>query len=136
MQACKLLVVEDDDSIRRLLVEYLSQRSGARVEAARDGVEALHQIMTTRYDVVVLDVMMPKMSGIDLLDSLTAMTSDPSVHGLEAMPAVIIVTAAAESVLPSSVLEQRFPTLVKRIFRKPFDVFDLASAVEEVIGES
>ena len=39
-----ILVVEDDDEIRRLLVAYLEQREHVNVDGARDGVEALHQI--------------------------------------------------------------------------------------------
>ena len=72
----KVLVVEDDESVRRLLVEVLQGRPQIAVESARDGVEALHQISTTPYDVIVLDVMMPMMSGVDFLDSLQALTHD------------------------------------------------------------
>src|SRR5258707_402313 len=135
MDTGNVLVVEDDDAIRRLLVEYLRQKSSPSVDSARDGVEALHQVMTRRYRVIVLDVMMPKMSGIDLLDSLNAMASDPSVHGLDEIPAVIVVTAAAESILPSAIITNRYPTLVKQVVRKPFDIFQLGQAVERVIGD-
>ncbi len=85
----KVLVVEDDESVRRLLVEVLQGRPQIAVESARDGVEALHQISTTPYDVIVLDVMMPMMSGVDFLDSLQALTHDPSVKTLQKTPAVV-----------------------------------------------
>src|SRR5687768_12713919 len=81
-----ILVVEDDDSVRRLLAENLAARMPVEVHSARDGVEALHQISTARYAVVILDLMMPKMSGVDFLDSLNALTSDPSVKVLENPP--------------------------------------------------
>src|SRR5437763_13264402 len=100
MREANVLVVEDDDTIRRLLVEYLKQHSYVNVESARDGVEALHLINTRHYRVIVLDVMMPKMSGVDLLDSVQALLSDPSVKALETPPAVVVITATAASALP------------------------------------
>jgi len=118
--------------IRRLLVEYLKQHSYLHVDGARDGIEALHRISTDAYAIVILDVMMPKMSGVDFLDSLQAMTSDPSLKSIESIPAVIVVTATAETVLPSEVMCHRFPQLVRRVFRKPVDILALASAIEQL----
>src|SRR5437763_8543063 len=104
MREANVLVVEDDDTIRRLLVEYLKQHSYVNVEGARDGVEALHLLNTRHYRVLVLDVMMPKMSGIDLLDSIQALISDPSIKALESAPATVVITATAATALPSDVL--------------------------------
>src|SRR5262245_60703225 len=95
MRDANVLVVEDDDTIRRLLVAYLKQHSYVSVEGARDGVEALHLLSTRRYRVLVLDVMMPKMSGVDVLDSVQALLSDPSVKALDAPPAAVVITATA-----------------------------------------
>lgn len=124
-----ILVVEDDDSIRLLLMEYLKESAHVAVEGARDGVDALHQVSTRRYDVVILDVMMPYMTGIDLLDSLDAMMSDPSVKLMEAPPAVLVITAAPQEQIPNSAIEQRFPSLVRGVFRKPLQIEEFAHAV-------
>src|ERR1043166_3213040 len=102
-----VLVVEDDDTIRRLLIEYLKQHALLTVEGARDGIEALHFVSQRPYAVVILDLMMPKMSGGDFLDSLTAMTKDPSIQSLGAPPAVIVVTAAPAGDVPSDTIIQR-----------------------------
>jgi CheY-like chemotaxis protein len=83
-----ILVVDDDESVRLLLMEYLRERACLHVDGARDGVEALHQIAIKPYTVVVLDVMMPYMSGIDFLTSLDALLSDPSVKSLDDPPAL------------------------------------------------
>jgi CheY-like chemotaxis protein len=127
----KVLVVEDDDSVRRLLVEYLQGRPDLAVDSARDGVEALHQIAITRYDVVVLDLMMPMMSGVDFLDSLKALTSDPSVKSLQKPPAVIVITAASDSAVPRDMIVQRYPQVIRAILRKPFDFERLGAEVEK-----
>jgi CheY-like chemotaxis protein len=125
-----ILVVEDDDAVRRLLVEHLLERMAVGVDSARDGVEALHQISTTRYDVVILDLMMPKMSGVDFLDSLCALTSDPSVKVLETPPRVLIITAAPAAVLSDEVIFNRCPGVVREIYRKPLDIARLTASVE------
>jgi len=127
-----VLVVEDDDTIRQLLMEYLKQHSLLTVDGARDGVEALHQISTKRYSVVVLDLMMPKMSGVDLLDSINALISDPSVKSIDRPPRVIVITAASDLEVPSSAITSR-SKLVRDVFRKPVDVAGLGDAVERAL---
>ena len=130
MRNGNVLVVEDDDNIRRLLIEYLQIHGRVDVDGARDGVEALHQIVTKRYAVVILDVLMPKMSGVDVLDSLEALTSDPSVKALDDPPAVLVITSTENAALPDAAIFQRGPHMVRAVFRKPFEVEELAKCVE------
>lgn len=125
-----VLVVEDDDAVRLLLIEYLKEHPGLRVDGARDGAEALHCVSTHPYNVVVLDVMMPFMTGIDFLDSLQALSSDPSVRSLEQMPAIIVVTSASPEQIPNRRLEERFPTMVRGILRKPLETEQLWRWIE------
>ncbi len=128
-----ILVVDDDDNVRRLLAEHLTARMPVTVDSARDGVEALHQISTKPYAVVILDVMMPKMSGIDLLDSLEALTSDPSVKAMDKPPPILIITAAPEAALPDDAIRKRGPGTVRGVFRKPIDIAALAASVEKYV---
>ena len=111
-------------------MEYLKQHSYLDVDGARDGVEALHQIATRRYAVIVLDLMMPKMSGVDFLDSLNALTSDPSVKSIEQPPSIIVITATPATELSAETIASRCK-LVRSVFRKPLDVMRLGEAVEE-----
>ena len=131
MPSGHVLVVEDDDTIRRLLIEYLKQHALLTVEGARDGVEALHFISDRPYAIVILDLMMPKMSGGDFLDSLTAMMKDPSIQTLGTPPAVIVVTAAPAGDIPSDTIIQR-SALVRAVLRKPVDIEELAKLIESV----
>ena len=131
MLLVRVLVVEDDDAVRALLVEFLKSRRDVEVHSARDGIEALHQLSRAPYDLIVLDVMMPKMSGFDFLDSLKALTSDPSVKSVEKAPAVIVITGASSAVLPNHAIEHRFPQVVRGIFRKPLDIERLGACVEQ-----
>lgn len=68
----RILVVEDEDAMATGL-EYGLTREGFKVTLARDGDEALRRIRTDRFELVILDVMMPKKSGFDVL---RAMRSD------------------------------------------------------------
>lgn len=127
MVARKVLVVEDDDRIRQTLIEFLVHASGVHVAAARDGADALHALHSGSYDVVVLDLMMPYMNGIDFLDSVQI---EKRPHE---WPAVIVVTGVSEDDLPSETIERRFSGLVRRVFRKPVDLRELARCVEDAI---
>jgi len=134
MRNFNVLVVEDDDTIRKLLVEYLGLQSHVTVDSARDGVEALHQIAMNRYRVIVLDVVMPKMSGIDFLNSLEAMMSDPSIRSFDEPPAVLVITATPAVDLPQNSLQGRHPRLVRGVFRKPLDLPELGKCVEMYVA--
>jgi DNA-binding response OmpR family regulator len=126
-----VLVVEDDDQIRRLLIQYLQERA-LEVDGARDGADALHQIAKRAYGVVILDVMMPFMSGVDFLDSLHVLLFDPALRQIERAPAVLVITGASEETIPTRELETRFST-VRGVIRKPLDVVALVERVETLL---
>lgn len=103
----RILVVDDDDAIRALLRTVLRRR-GFTVDAARNGVDALEQMVANRYALVVLDLMMPRMSGYELLDHLGRLS-------IMTRPRVLVLTAGLES--------RTFDTeLVVGMVHKPFDV--------------
>lgn len=61
----KILIVEDDPEIAELLEINLSD-AGYRVEKARDGIEGLNKALTNEYDLIILDLMLPKLDGYDV----------------------------------------------------------------------
>jgi CheY-like chemotaxis protein len=130
----RVLVVEDDDHIRHLLIEYLKEHSHLAVDGAHDGADALHQVLSARYPVVILDLMMPFMTGIDFLDSLEAMQADPSVKPIGYQPAVIVITSAARDQVADEELEQRFPSMVRAVLRKPLEPERLEALVAELLA--
>lgn len=64
-----LLVVDDDDEIRELLEFDLAQ-SGYKIDTASDGFEGLEKAVNNFYDLVLLDVMMPKMNGFEVCKNI------------------------------------------------------------------
>ena len=67
----RLLVVEDETFLRDLYVEILSDE-GYDVEAAADGAEGLKKIQAGGYDLILLDIVLPKMDGIEILKTIKA----------------------------------------------------------------
>jgi len=71
----KVLVVDDEESVRSLLQRILEE-AGYSVVTAADGQEALYQVSLGEAHVLLMDIKMPKMSGLEVLSKLTATSSD------------------------------------------------------------
>ena len=65
----RILIVDDDDEIRELL-EFDIASSGYFVDTAKDGLEGLNKALNNTYDLVLLDVMMPKMNGFEVCKNI------------------------------------------------------------------
>ena len=109
-----ILIVDDDDAIRGLLRTIL-QRRGLAADCARDGREALECLARTRYALMLLDLMMPRESGWDVLGEIARWP-------LERRPIIIVITAGTE---PRTL----DPSLVAGTVRKPFDIDVLVDTV-------
>jgi two-component system phosphate regulon response regulator OmpR len=75
-KAAHLLVVDDDDRIRTLLKRYLTE-NGYRVSVAKDGAEARDLMGSVDFDLLILDVMMPGLTGFDLTEKIRAASNVP-----------------------------------------------------------
>jgi len=80
-----ILVVDDDEYIRELYEEVLKD-AGFTVDIAVDGQDGYDKITSTHYDLVMLDIMMPKLDGVQLLKKL----ADENIH-----PHVVLLTNLA-----------------------------------------
>src|SRR5271168_2381333 len=117
-----LLVVDDDSRLRNLLRRYLSD-SGFRVTGAADANEARAQLASFAFDLIVLDVMMPGESGLDLTRALRAKTlvSGP-------VP-VLLLTAMAEPEHRINGLEQGADDFLA----KPFEPRELVLRIRNIL---
>src|SRR5215212_1763240 len=73
-----ILLVDDEDAVQKLLA-YPLERDGFRVVQARDGEEALERFAAERIDLVVLDLMLPKLDGLEVCKRLRASSSVPII---------------------------------------------------------
>jgi two-component system, OmpR family, response regulator len=73
-----ILLVDDEESVQKLLA-YPLEREGYRVVQARDGAEALTRFAAEHVDLVVLDIMLPKLDGLEVCKRLRATSSVPII---------------------------------------------------------
>lgn len=67
----KILIIEDEDSIRRVLIKIIkNEDSSFEVDEAADGVEGFDKLMDSDYDLVLCDIKMPKMDGVEVLEKV------------------------------------------------------------------
>jgi DNA-binding response OmpR family regulator len=118
----RVLVVDDDVSIRLMLTRVL-QREDFEVESARDGLEAIEKLKLERFDVIFLDLMMPRLDGMGVVRYLRA--NDP-----ESLRSIIVVTA-----FPSVSDEMFRDEPVAKVMAKPFDIQSLVAGARQLIGE-
>jgi DNA-binding response OmpR family regulator len=86
-RAARILLVDDEPPVQRLL-SFPLEKEGYEVVPALDGQEALRRFENERFDLVVLDVMLPKMDGLEVCRRLRAKSSVP----------IIMLTAKAEEI--------------------------------------
>lgn len=74
----RILLVDDDNLLTELLTEYLTAE-GLEVHSVADGEAGVKEILSDQYDVVVLDSMMPKMNGLDVLKTIRVQNKIPVI---------------------------------------------------------
>ncbi|KKR93534.1 MAG: hypothetical protein UU44_C0002G0195 [Candidatus Daviesbacteria bacterium GW2011_GWB1_41_15] len=75
----KILIVDDDDDIRNIYKDYLTA-NGFKVELATNGQEGLSKILQGGYDLILLDIMMPKIDGLGILRRLKEKPLNQNVY--------------------------------------------------------
>jgi DNA-binding response OmpR family regulator len=118
----RLLVVDDDRAIRKLL-ERIARRAGFEVDSAKDGIEALEKLDQQDYDVALIDLMMPRLSGYELVQRI-------GMRERERRPILIVATALTNGDVASV-----DDTLVRHVIRKPFDVHAVVAALTEALHD-
>ena len=113
----KVLVVDDDSLVRDLLCEILTEE-GYSASGVSNGIEALEKLEAGRFDLVISDVEMPEMDGIDLAREMRPISSIP----------LILMSGNIYTKEESIALADYF-------LPKPFSLSDLLSIVERVLGE-
>jgi two-component system response regulator MtrA len=119
------IVIADDDADIRELVVFKLRHGGHDVVPVGDGAAAVEACTAEKPDLVILDVMMPGMSG---LDAARALRQDSAMDGLP----IIMLTARAQE----SDIEQGFEAGADDYIVKPFSPRELASRVSAVLART
>jgi DNA-binding response OmpR family regulator len=120
-QKVTILITEDDPSLRQALQEFL-KANGYIVETASDVSQALLKLWTGRYDIALTDIVMPGLSGLNLLNL--------SKNMLDLVDFIIITGNDSP--------EHRREAMrlgAKNYFVKPFKLQDLLAAIQEIVKE-
>lgn len=114
-----VLVVEDDKSVRDLM-ETILATEGFQVRSARDGLEGLLKLRMLKPAALVLDIMMPDVGGLRVLDELAEEHADVPV---------IVVTGKPQA---ADACRQRLGP--ENVFDKPFDLEQFVTRIRQVAG--
>ena len=121
----RFLVVDDNEDIRDLLVRMV-ERLGHAADQASDGVEATERLQENRYDMMLLDLTMPRMGGEDVVRWVNE--HPDRGEGLE----IVIVSARTESEFVARSLRAGASDYVT----KPFQPSELVRRVRRVLGKA
>ena len=117
----RILIAEDEIELARGL-KYLLERNKFSVDIVHDGEEALGRFGSSEYDVVVLDIMMPKKDGLEVLDCIRKGGSNVPVMMLTAKAEiedrVAGLEAGADDYLPKPFASREFIARVKALSRR------------------
>lgn len=103
----QIVLIADDMNFHRHINKQVLQRMGATVHEATDGTHALKMLQTTHYDIVIMDIHMPGLSGIEVVKSILETAS----HSL---PKFIALSAHATSRMKASCLEAGFDHFIEK----------------------
>jgi CheY-like chemotaxis protein len=121
----RVLVVDDEEDIRDLLYDILSD-SGYEVVLAEDGLKAVSEVKKNPPDLIILDVMMPVISGPRLMLLLRSYT--------EPVSKIPIIICSASHVVDEILHSDEFDVQPEDCISKPFQVKDLLRKVQDRIG--
>lgn len=119
----RVLVIEDDAACRMFL-KHVFARAGYAVEEAVDGADGLEKFQNNRFDLVVADVMMPRMNGFELIKR---------IRGLEGVgcKAPILVQTAHHSEFEEAVFKDLG---ADALIMKPYDIDRILARARELVG--
>jgi DNA-binding response OmpR family regulator len=120
-RAARILLVDDEQSIQTLL-SYPLRRDGYEVVQAKDGLEALEKFEEQPFDLVVLDVMLPRLDGLEVCRRLRSRSSVP----------IIMLTAKSEEIDKVVGLELGADDYIT----KPFSLREFSSRVKAALRRS
>src|SRR5437763_16097119 len=116
-----IALVVEDDATTRVLLRHLLLNASCDVDEALDGEEAVRMLREKRYDVILLDIVLPKMSGTEVMDFLHE-------HDQEALERVIVVTG-----LNVEEVRKLFPTVCHAL-GKPVIPTRLLASVQKCLA--
>jgi two-component system, OmpR family, phosphate regulon response regulator PhoB len=121
----QIVLVADDDADVRDLVAFRLDRAGYEVMAAADGQDALELARSRSPDIAVLDVMMPRLDGLQVTRQMRA------IDELARVPVLLLTASVHEAAV-----KQGFEAGADDYMKKPFSPADLVARVRALLGRT
>jgi len=118
----KILIIEDDAEVRALL-QRLLERAGYDVTVAEDGAEGFETFAAASPDVVITDLYMPRMMGVEVIKRMRDINADVKI---------LAISGGGKSRSPVGQLSRAKKVGATETLAKPFDPSDLLSAVDRL----
>jgi DNA-binding response OmpR family regulator len=131
-----ILLVDDEDSVQKLLA-YPLEREGFRVLQARDGEEALERFASEQVDLVVLDLMLPKLDGLEVCKRLRAQSEVPIIMLTardDELDKVLGLELGADDYITKPFSIREFRSRVRALLRRTASSRQGSTAEDEVIS--
>ncbi|MER3430748.1 MAG: DNA-binding response regulator [Blastocatellia bacterium] len=116
----KILIIDDDEELCELVSEYLGVE-GFQTEVVNDGIQGLEAALTGKYEIAILDVMLPKMNGFEVLRNLRAKSALPvlmlTARG-EDMERIVGLETGADDYLPKPFNPRELVARLRAILRR------------------
>ena len=124
-----ILIIDDDDSVRDILKRFL-ERFGYIVSLASSGREGLRLLQQKKTDIVITDIFMPEMDGLEVILEIRK-----RCHRLSGSLPVIAISGGilTMSAKPISFLDQARAFGAARVFQKPLDFAGIQTAIQELL---
>lgn len=120
----KILLAEDEEVLRMLVVDTLEDEGHLIVETS-DGEEALKRIEEETFDLIILDYMMPLLTGLEVIEKINHMPERKNSK-------ILMLSAKSQKADQERVLQAG----ATHFMSKPFSPMELARKVEEIISEN
>ena len=122
MSEAKKILVVDDSSTTRMLEQMILAKGAYRVVTAKDGEEAVQKAKSETPDLILMDVIMPRMDGFEALKR---------IREADAVTPIIMVTTRGEA----ANMEQGYARGCTEYVTKPIDAVELLAKVRECLGQ-
>jgi len=116
----KILVVEDEKRLAKNIAQILKEKCGYSVDISYDGLDALHLIKTSYYDLIVLDLMLPNMDGLEVLSNIRT-------AGIKTSVLILTAKSSRDDIVKG------LNTGSDDYLTKPFDIGELVARCKSLI---
>ncbi|MBP9707870.1 MAG: response regulator, partial [Oligoflexales bacterium] len=126
-EGLRVLLVDDEREIRSTIIESIAEFGVDQVVEAQNGIEALEILKREKFDLILTDMKMPGMGGLELVNAIKNLSLSPK-------PQIVVITGGVAGALEKEVRDE-FRQLIDGYLLKPFDEKDIRRILRNAYSE-